>query len=166
MAGRWRTRDGGWSVEVVTISHTPDHHDGTWLRVRNYGFFITDLRHPEELASYLDVEELLEEALGGDRRWLTSESPPAPGAAKPRRARAGSCASPAAPRSRPCSARSTSPPKLLRMTLVRRKPDGDRAPAAPIRHHGPAVVFKAAGMPFAPAPARTAGQARRHDPGR
>jgi len=29
MAGsRWRMQDSSWFVEVVTLSHTPDHHDG------------------------------------------------------------------------------------------------------------------------------------------
>jgi hypothetical protein len=60
MAGRWRTRDGSWSVEVVTVSHTPDHHDGTWLRVRSHGYFIADLRHLAELARYLAIEDLEE----------------------------------------------------------------------------------------------------------
>jgi hypothetical protein len=38
MAGRWRTQDGSWSVEVVTLSDTPDHHDGQWIRIRRLGY--------------------------------------------------------------------------------------------------------------------------------
>jgi hypothetical protein len=31
---------GGWSVEVVRLSGTPDHHDGEWIRIRQYGAYV------------------------------------------------------------------------------------------------------------------------------
>src|SRR5450755_2163100 len=43
MADRYRTADG-WSVEVVRLSMTPDHQDGTWIRVRYYDFYVADVR--------------------------------------------------------------------------------------------------------------------------
>jgi hypothetical protein len=41
MADRYRTEDG-WSVEVVWLTCTPDHHDGEWLRVRYCGYIVQD----------------------------------------------------------------------------------------------------------------------------
>jgi hypothetical protein len=67
MAERWRTQDGAWSVEVVTLSHTPDRHDGTWLRVRRWNYFIADVRNLDDLARYVALDEL-EEALRGRAR--------------------------------------------------------------------------------------------------
>jgi hypothetical protein len=29
---------GGWTVQVVELTGTPDRHDGQWLRVCQYGF--------------------------------------------------------------------------------------------------------------------------------
>ena len=37
MADRYRTKDG-WSVEIVQLTCTPDHHDGEWLRIRYFGY--------------------------------------------------------------------------------------------------------------------------------
>jgi hypothetical protein len=39
MTERFRTADG-WSVEVVRLTGTPDHHDGEWLRVNYFGFHV------------------------------------------------------------------------------------------------------------------------------
>jgi hypothetical protein len=58
---RYRTSDG-WSVEVVSLTGTPDHHDGTWIRISYCGSWVTDVRTPEELARYIPLEDL-EEAL-------------------------------------------------------------------------------------------------------
>lgn len=33
------TQDG-WSVEAVQLTGTPDHHDGTWLRIKHCGFYV------------------------------------------------------------------------------------------------------------------------------
>ena len=97
MAGRWRTQDGCWSVEVVTLSHTPDYHDGQWIRVRRWGYFIADVRSPADLAQYVALEELLEEALPDTgRRCL------APG-------RACAPAAPAFPPAGPAAARRPGP---------------------------------------------------------
>jgi hypothetical protein len=62
----YRTSDG-WSVEVIQLSGTPDHHDGTWLRVCYFGSFVADVRTPEELARYFPLSELepLEPSLTG-----------------------------------------------------------------------------------------------------
>lgn len=57
MADRYRTPTG-WSVEVVRLSSTPDHHDGDWLRVCYFGFYVADVRTPEELARYFPLSEL------------------------------------------------------------------------------------------------------------
>ena len=54
---RYRTPDG-WSVEVVSLTGTPDHHDGTWLRVCLYGSFVADVRTPAELERYFPLDEL------------------------------------------------------------------------------------------------------------
>jgi hypothetical protein len=50
-------------VEVVTLSCTPDHHDGQWMRNRYCDYFVADVRSLDELTQYVTVEEL-EEALG------------------------------------------------------------------------------------------------------
>jgi hypothetical protein len=79
MAGRWRTQDGSWSVEVVTLSDTPDHHDGQWIRIRRWGYYIADVRSPDDLAQYVALGELFEEALpAAGRRCLAPGRTPAP----------------------------------------------------------------------------------------
>jgi hypothetical protein len=77
MADRWRTQDGSWSVEVVTLSHTPDRHDGTGLRVRRGNYFIADVRDLDDLARYVALEEL-EEALRGAARDARAAPPAGP----------------------------------------------------------------------------------------
>lgn len=57
MADRYRTADG-WSVETVVLSMTPDRHDGEWIRVRRFGFWIRDVRSVEELAELVPLAEL------------------------------------------------------------------------------------------------------------
>src|SRR5579864_3336020 len=52
MAVHYRTSDGCWSVEVVRLTGTPNKHDGEWIRVRNFGFFVADVRTVTELQSY------------------------------------------------------------------------------------------------------------------
>lgn len=54
---RYRTRDG-WSVEIVSLTETPDHHDGKWMRVTYFGSWVADVRTPEELAHYFPLAEL------------------------------------------------------------------------------------------------------------
>lgn len=56
----YKTSDGCWSVEIVNLSCTPDKHDGEWIRVRHYGFTITDVRRVEALAEYVDLRDLAE----------------------------------------------------------------------------------------------------------
>jgi hypothetical protein len=39
MADRYRA-PGGWTVEVIHLSGTPDRRDGAWIRVRQHGFHV------------------------------------------------------------------------------------------------------------------------------
>jgi hypothetical protein len=57
MADRWRTVSG-WSVEVVQLACTPDHHDGSWYRVRQHGAFVADVRTVADLERWLPLAEL------------------------------------------------------------------------------------------------------------
>jgi hypothetical protein len=61
MPDRYRA-PGGWTVEVVQLSLTPDRRDGTWIRVPLHGFFVADIRTVAELAQWIELAEL-EEAL-------------------------------------------------------------------------------------------------------
>src|SRR5215813_575749 len=68
---RYRTKSG-WAVEVVQLTGTPNHHDGSWIRLTHHGFFVADVRSPEALESYFPLADL-EEALTG-RRFKPSYS--------------------------------------------------------------------------------------------
>lgn len=57
-----RTRDGRYTVEVIRLALTGRHRDGEWIRLREWGFYVADVRSPDELAGYLDLSDL-EEAL-------------------------------------------------------------------------------------------------------
>jgi hypothetical protein len=57
---RWRTRDGEWTVETVTLAGTPDNRDGSWLRVRRLGYYVADVRDAAGMACYIDLRELEE----------------------------------------------------------------------------------------------------------
>ena len=57
VAARYRTADG-WSVEVVRLSGTPDKHDGEWIRVRQFGWFVADVRSIACLERYVALAEL------------------------------------------------------------------------------------------------------------
>lgn len=59
---RCSSADGRWQVDVITLTLTPNHHDGTWLRISEYGWHTTDVRTIEELHRYVDLADL-EEAL-------------------------------------------------------------------------------------------------------
>jgi hypothetical protein len=39
MSDRYRA-PGGWTVQVIELTGTPDHHDGPWIRVSQYGFWV------------------------------------------------------------------------------------------------------------------------------
>ena len=56
MAERWRA-PGGWTVEIVHLSVTPNRHDGEWLRVNQYGFWTADVRAPVELEQFFPVSD-------------------------------------------------------------------------------------------------------------
>ena len=64
MADRYCT-PSGWSVEVVQLTGTPDHHDGTWLRVTYFGSYVADVRTPGELACYFPLADLEPRTLTG-----------------------------------------------------------------------------------------------------
>lgn len=57
MADRWRA-PGGWTVEVVHLTSTPNNHDGEWFRVSQYGAWTADVRTVGELAQYVDLADL------------------------------------------------------------------------------------------------------------
>ena len=62
MADRYRA-PGGWTVEVVRLTCTPDHHDGEWIRIRQYGAYAADVRSVAELEHWIPLAELEQETL-------------------------------------------------------------------------------------------------------
>jgi hypothetical protein len=71
MATRWRA-PGGWTVEVVRLSGTPDHHDGEWLRLCQYGAWAADVRSPAELEQWFALADLEPDGLSARSRWSMS----------------------------------------------------------------------------------------------
>jgi hypothetical protein len=57
----YRSRDGLYTVEIVELSGTPDHHDGQWLRLRHCGFYLADVRAVTDLEHYVPLTELLDD---------------------------------------------------------------------------------------------------------
>ena len=55
---------GGWRVQVVSLENTPDRHDGTWLRITQYGSWTADVRTPGEVAAFVPLEQLDEDDCG------------------------------------------------------------------------------------------------------
>lgn len=49
-------------MEIVRLTGTPNNRDGEWIRVRQYGFYVADLRSVAELECYVALAEL-EDAL-------------------------------------------------------------------------------------------------------
>lgn len=70
---KWRSKDGNWQVEVITLALTGDGRDGHWLRLSYRGYFVAECRTVAELARYFDISEL-EDAL---RVSSTARSPAA-----------------------------------------------------------------------------------------
>jgi len=66
MTERYHTASG-WSVEIIRRTATPDHHDGEWLRVCQFGCYVTDVRTPAELERYFPLAELEPNSLMGRR---------------------------------------------------------------------------------------------------
>ena len=66
---RYRTKTG-WAVKIVQLTCTPNHHDGSWIRLTHHGFFVADVRSPEALESYFPLADL-EEALTGRKFRLS-----------------------------------------------------------------------------------------------
>jgi hypothetical protein len=62
MPDRYRA-PGGWRVSVVTLECTPDHRDGTWLRITLYGSHVADVRSVAELERYVPLDQLVEDGL-------------------------------------------------------------------------------------------------------
>jgi hypothetical protein len=62
MADRWRA-PGGWTVEVVRLSGTPDKRDGEWLRVCQHGFWTADVQTVAELERWFPLASLEPEGL-------------------------------------------------------------------------------------------------------
>ncbi len=62
MADRYRTASG-WSVEPVTMTSTPDRHDGRWLRVRYLGYYVADCGSVAELERWVPLADLEQDAL-------------------------------------------------------------------------------------------------------
>jgi hypothetical protein len=62
MADSWRA-PGGWRVRIVTLVATPDHHDGSWYRLTQFGWWTADVRTIAELAAYVDLAVLEPEGL-------------------------------------------------------------------------------------------------------
>ena len=57
---KWRTRDGQFTVEVIKLTGTSRNRDGEWLRVKQHGSHLADVRSVEELARYFDLADLVE----------------------------------------------------------------------------------------------------------
>jgi hypothetical protein len=57
MADRWRA-PGGWTVEIVHLSGTPNNRDGQWFRVCQHGFWTADVRTVAELERWFPLADL------------------------------------------------------------------------------------------------------------
>jgi hypothetical protein len=62
MGDRYRA-PGGWTVEVIHLSGTPDKRDGEWIRVRYFGFHVADVRSVTDLGQWFALADLEPEAL-------------------------------------------------------------------------------------------------------
>jgi hypothetical protein len=62
MADRYRA-PGGWTVEVVRLSGTPDKCDGEWIRIRQHGFHVADVRSIAELEQWFPLASLEQDTL-------------------------------------------------------------------------------------------------------
>jgi hypothetical protein len=49
---------GGWAVDVIRLSSTPDHRDGEWLRVSLHGVHVADVRTVAQLEQWFPLAEL------------------------------------------------------------------------------------------------------------
>lgn len=94
MAVRYRSSDGCWEIEVACLTGTPDKHDGERIRLRNYGWYVADVRSITDLERYVPLSDLEDELgssrLNGGRRFSPSYSnhsfaPSPAGAARARR---------------------------------------------------------------------------------
>jgi hypothetical protein len=67
MADRYRA-PGGWTVDVIHLSSTPDHRDGEWLRVSFHGAHVPDVRTVAELEQWFPLADLAPETLAPCRQ--------------------------------------------------------------------------------------------------
>lgn len=70
MGDRYGAGDG-WTVEVVRLAATPDRHDGEWIRVRYFGYFVADVRRVADLERWFPLARLELEPLTGGCAWVT-----------------------------------------------------------------------------------------------
>jgi len=57
MADRSRA-PGGWTVDVIHLSSTPDRRDGAWLCVSFHGVHVADVRTVAGLGQWFPLGEL------------------------------------------------------------------------------------------------------------
>jgi hypothetical protein len=62
MPDRYRA-PGGWRVQIACLEGTPDHRDGTWIRVTQYGFWTADIRSVAELEQWFPLHSLERDTL-------------------------------------------------------------------------------------------------------
>jgi hypothetical protein len=55
---RFRSRDGQWVVDLISLSGTGNNRDGKRFRVLQHGFFVAEARDLNELSRYVDLSEL------------------------------------------------------------------------------------------------------------
>jgi hypothetical protein len=71
MAERWRA-PGGFTVEVVRLSCTPDKTDGERLRLTQYGSWVADVRTVGELERWIDLADLEPDLVAWDAKAMLS----------------------------------------------------------------------------------------------
>jgi hypothetical protein len=71
MAERWRA-PGGFTVEVVRLSCTPDKTDGERLRLTQYGSWVADVRTVGELERWIDLAYLEPDLVAWDAKAMLS----------------------------------------------------------------------------------------------
>jgi hypothetical protein len=59
---RFRSRDGRWTVDLISLSATGNNRDGERFRVLQDGFFVAEARDLNELSRYVDLSELQDDS--------------------------------------------------------------------------------------------------------
>jgi hypothetical protein len=60
---QYRSVDGQWVVDVITLTATGTNRDGAWLRIKRWGCHIADVRTIDELCDYVESWRDLEQTL-------------------------------------------------------------------------------------------------------